>query len=212
MSVSVKPVTAARWDDFVTFAGPRGLYSGCWCTYFRRTGSEFEAGCRNQGAGNRQFLSQLTSAGRVPGLLGYADDGQPVGWISVGPRSDFGRILRSPVLKPVADEPEDDDVWSVVCFYIARSARRTGVATALLDAAVSYAFDSGARVLEAYPVDTRGDKRPSTELYTGTLELFARAGFTETFRRSPRRPVVRLAAPRARRTRAKHRSRSSMAS
>ena len=96
MGVTARPVTAARWDDFAAFAGPRGLYSGCWCTYFRRKGAEFEAGCRNKGVGNREFLSRLTEEGRVPGLLAYGDDRDPVGWVSVGPRSDFGRVLRSP--------------------------------------------------------------------------------------------------------------------
>ncbi len=207
MGVTVRPVTTARWDDLGRFAGPSGLYSGCWCTYFRRTGSEFDAGCRNKGVGNREFLSRLTSRGEVPGLLAYGDDGEPVGWISVGPRSHFGRILRSPNLKPAADD-SDEDVWSVVCFYIARSARRTGVATTLLERAVSYAFQHGARVVEGYPVDTRGARRPSAELFTGTLDLFTRAGFTEEFRRSPRRPVVRLVAANSSHTRVKTRSRS----
>jgi GNAT superfamily N-acetyltransferase len=210
MRLTVKPVTAARWDDFVAFAGPSGLYSGCWCTYFRRTGRDFEAGCRSGGAGNQELLRRITAEGRVPGLLAYGEDG-PVGWVSVAPRIEFGRILRSPILKPVDGEPEED-VWSVVCFYIARSARRTGVATELLAAAVSYAFDSGARVVEGYPVDTAGAKRPSAELYTGTLELFTRAGFTETFRRSPHRPVVRRSSAGSVRTRAKQRSRSSIGS
>lgn len=208
MQVTVQPVTADRWDDLVAFAGPSGLYSGCWCTYFRRTGRDFEAGCRSGGDGNREFLRRITAEGRVPGLLGYSED-KPVGWVSAAPRGEFGRILRSPILKPV-DDDQNEDVWSVVCFYIARSSRRAGVATALLDAAVSHAFASGARVVEGYPVDAKGAKRPSAELYTGTLDLFTRAGFTEAFRRSPRRPVVRLAAPRGARTRAKRRSRSSM--
>jgi GNAT superfamily N-acetyltransferase len=211
VGVTVQPVTPERWDDFVAFAGPSGLYSGCWCTYFRRKGSDFEAGCRNKGAGNREFMSELTAAGRVPGLLGYTDDGAPVGWVSVGPRDDFGRILRSPNLKP-ADDERGAEVWSIVCFYIARSARRTGVATALLDASVSYAIDHGADVIEGYPVDTRGGKRPSAELYTGTLDLFSRAGFTEAFRRSPRRPVMRLIEVSSAGSRAKSRRRSSMSS
>jgi GNAT superfamily N-acetyltransferase len=207
VGVIVQPVTAARWDDFVAFAGPSGLYSGCWCTYFRRKGSDFEAGCRDKGTGNREFLEQLTTAGRVPGLLGYGNDGDPLGWVSIGPREDFGRILRSPNLRP-ADDEQNQQVWSIVCFYIARSARRTGVATALLDAAVSYAFDQGATVVEGYPIDTRGAKRPSAELYTGTLDLFHRAGFTEVLRRSPRRPVMRKTAGSSTGSRAKARRRS----
>jgi GNAT superfamily N-acetyltransferase len=127
--------------------------------------------------------------------------------VSVGARSDFGRILRSPILKPAVEESAETNVWSVVCFYIARSARRSGVATALLDAAVTYAFRQGARTIEGYPVDTRGQRRPSAALYTGTLDLFARAAFAEAFRRSPHRPVVRREATTVE-TRAKPRRRS----
>ena len=57
---------------------------------------------------------------------------------------------------------------------------------------MTYAAKQGAQVIEGYPVDTGGRRRPSAELYTGTLDLFTRAGFTEAFRRSPRRPVVRF--------------------
>ena len=51
----------------------------------------------------------------IPGLIGYLD-GRPVGWISLGPREDYAKLKRSPVMKPVDDKP----VWSIVCFYVDR--------------------------------------------------------------------------------------------
>jgi len=189
--LTVLPCTPDRWADLEQLFGPRGAYGGCWCTYFRRTGKEFEAGCRRQGAGNKEFLRTRTAT-EVPGLLGYVDD-RVVGWVSVGSRTAFGRILRSPVARPAAGEDSHDPtIWSVVCFFVAKDARRCGVAAELLDAAVAFAADHGARAIEGYPVSTAGERVSSNELYFGTTEMFAATGFSEVERRRPRRPIMRL--------------------
>lgn len=186
------PLTPARWDDLATLFGPSGAYSSCWCTWWRQPASAFELGCANGGAGNRALLRRLTDRGHSPGLIGYRD-GMPVGWVSVGPRPEYGRILRSPVLGPgPGDDPVDAAVWSVVCFWMPRRERGRGVGSALLEAAVRHARDGGARTLEGYPVDTGGQRRPASGLFTGTLEMFRRAGFRLVPERSPRRPVVQL--------------------
>ncbi len=106
----------------------------------------------------------------------------------MAPRSAFGRLDRSPVLKPVDAEP----VWSVNCFVIDRRHRRTGVATALLDAAVPYVRQQGGIILEGYPIDTGGQRADAASVFTGTLSMFERAGFREVSRRSPKRPIMRL--------------------
>ena len=171
--------------------------------WWRRTSAEFDAGCRDGATGNRTALQRLTANGRVPGLLAYDGDA-PVGWVSVAPRPEFGRVLRSPALKPrEADRgadrradrgaPDDGDVWAVVCFWVPRGRRGRGVATALLAGAVDHARAGGARVLEGYPVDPSA-RKPSADLFTGTLAMFRRAGFTEVQAPTLRGPrhVVRL--------------------
>ena len=106
-------------------------------------------------------------------------DGEAVGWVSLGPRTDYDRIEHSTVLKRIDDKP----VWSIVCFVVGRQARNQGVATALLDAAVDYARSHGATLLEAYPKDTSGGRVSSAEAWTGTLGMFERAGFEVVERR-----------------------------
>ncbi len=67
----------------------------------------------------------------------------------------------------------------------------------MLDAAIEHAKAHGATLLEAYPVDTAGERVPAAHAYRGTLRMFEAAGFTEVARRranasSPERPIVRL--------------------
>ncbi len=183
-ALQVHPLTPERWEDLEALFGPRGAVGGCWCMWWRQTAREFE---HNAGEANRRALRGLAEAGRAPGLLAYRA-GRAVGWVSVAPREEFGRLERSPNLRRVDEAP----VWSVVCFYVARDERRTGTGSALLRAAVEHAAAYGARCVEGYPVDTGAGRSRAGDIYTGVLSTFLDAGFREVARRSPKRPIVRL--------------------
>ena len=148
--------------------------------WWRQTETEHFAGVHGD---NRRRLRELARRKLAPGLLAYLD-GEVVGWCSVGPRADFGRLRRSTTLKPV----DDEEVWSIVCFYIARHSRRAGIASALLEGAIEYARTHGARMIEGYPID--GGKRTIAG-HTGPLPMFERAGFREVGRRAKQRPILR---------------------
>jgi GNAT superfamily N-acetyltransferase len=90
-------------------------------------------------------------------------------------------------MAPVDDRP----VWSVVCFFVDRAARRSGATSALLRAAVEHAGRRGARIVEGYPLDARGKRLPDTFAWFGLASAFRKAGFREAARRSPTRPVMR---------------------
>ena len=194
--VEVHPLTPERWDDFETLFGARGACGGCWCMWWRLARSEFE---RRKGAGNRRAMRALVRSGRVPGLLAYRG-GEPVGWISVAPREEFPSLGRSRILKPVDDRP----VWSVVCFFVRRDQRRSGLSLRLLKAAVDHVRRSGGRIVEGYPVEPRKADAPDLFLFHGLRTVFDRAGFREVARRSETRPImrrgVRPAVPPARRS------------
>jgi GNAT superfamily N-acetyltransferase len=185
----VRPVTPGRWEDLVQLFGwDRGGYSGCWCMWFRITQQEFSKGAPRGGAGgNRAAMKRLVERGTVPGLLAYRE-GRPVGWVSVAPREQFGRVERSPVTKEVDDQP---GVWSVVCWYIDRHHRGQGVGYALLHAAVDHAARRGAGIVEGYPVDPSHRTHTNAEAFVGVESMFRQAGFKEVARRSPGRPVMR---------------------
>ena len=182
--VEIRPATPDRWDDVVAVAGERGFTSGCWCTWWRLSAKAWNG---MPAAERRALLAGLVADGCVPGLLAYVD-GEPVGWAAVAPRDEYPRLDRSPKLGRVDDTP----VWSLTCFTVDRRHRRRGVAEALLAAAVEHAASRGATVVEGYPIDTAGGRQAGADLFTGTLAMFERAGFTEVARRGGR-PVVRRA-------------------
>jgi hypothetical protein len=110
-----RPVSpaASRAGDLVALFGERGPCAGCWCMWWRVTASQF--GCRAGGRTPRR-PERLVATGRRPGLL--ARDGIPVGRVALAPRTEYGRLQRSPKLKPVDDTP----VWSTVCAHGSRRA------------------------------------------------------------------------------------------
>jgi ribosomal protein S18 acetylase RimI-like enzyme len=192
--LEILPLTPERLPDLAALFGQGGDPKWCWCASFRVRGLDFTTA---DPAENRRVLERAVDSnaveGRAPGLVAYRD-GEAIGWVSVGPRDDYERLQHSRVLAPVDDRP----TWAIVCFVVGRRARRQGVAEALLDAAVRYAAERGARLIEGYPVDTGGGRIPSANAYMGTLGMYERAGFREVERRranrtSVERPIVRRA-------------------
>jgi GNAT superfamily N-acetyltransferase len=175
------PVTEERWPDLVELFD-RPVVRTCFCMFYRKTGTD-----TGVGAENRRAMKALVDGGNVPGLIGY-EDGVPVAWVSLGPREDYPKLRRSPIMKPVDDRP----VWSIVCFFVDRSVRGKGLAERMLRAAVDHARANGARLVEAYPVDTPGQEDPDV-MFFGAKSMYDRAGFGEVARRRPTRPVVRRA-------------------
>ena len=133
LSYEFHPLTKHRWGDFEALFGARGAYSGCWCMWWRLTRREFEEG---QGEGNRKAMHSIVSDGEVPGILAY-ERGKVVGWCSVSPRESYGSLNRSPVLKRL----DDTEVWSIVCFYVAKEHRRKGLVKKLILAAIPYTIN-----------------------------------------------------------------------
>lgn len=184
MRLVVRPLTRDRWDDLVELFSRRGgsIVRGCWCMYYRRSGVGSHG---SWGDANKRALKSLVDRGTVPGLIAYRG-GRPAGWISLGPREDYPRLERSPVMKRVDEKP----VWSIVCFFVDSKERGQGITRALLRGAIDYARSNGATLLEAYPIDKKARSHPDF-MWFGAKSLYDRAGFTEVARRKETRPVVR---------------------
>lgn len=175
------PVTPERWPDLEKFFG-RGGHAGCWCMWWRLKQSEFTSQTADQ---RKQGMKAIVDSGEIPGLLAYAD-GEPIAWCSIGPRERFGRLERSPKLKRVDNQP----VWSIVCFFVAKPFRGKGLMRRFLKAAMDYAREHGAKIVEGYPIESAGQLSGASG-YTGVASSFRKSGFVEVLRRSERQPIMR---------------------
>jgi GNAT superfamily N-acetyltransferase len=181
--LEIQPLTPANFDALAALFGEGGDPRWCWCAFWRVRGA---AGGKAEAEQNRERLRSLAGRdGPAPGLVAIRDR-RAVGWVSLAPRAELPRLVHSKVLAPIDDRP----VWSIVCFVVSRPARGQGVATALVNAAVAYAREHGATIVEAYPIDTGSAP-------TGTLAMFERAGFevAATRQATPAarpRPIMRL--------------------
>ncbi|HET9976662.1 MAG TPA: GNAT family N-acetyltransferase [Burkholderiaceae bacterium] len=189
MPLTLHPLTPARWPDLEAIFQAKGcsIARGCWCLYYRESGKVEVPEGQTLAQARRARLRALTEAkGTPPGLIGYRGK-TPVGWISLGPREDFAKLKRSPVMKPVDDAP----VWSIVCFVVPAEYRGQGVARELLRGAIAWAAQRGVTLLEAYPID-KPQRSHDEFIWHGAKSMFDAAGFEEVARRKPQRPVVRL--------------------
>ena len=175
--LDIQQVTAERFEDLAALFRT-GLARVCWDMEPRQTAAE-DAACRRRWRvegisrkdGRRQAFLDLLARAHMPGLLAYRK-GQAVGWVSIGPRSDYPRIERSRALPPL----DDLAVWAIPCVYVHPAERGQGVAVALLRAAVEHAGRCGAPAVEGYPRDPT-EPIPAEEAFYGTVAMFTRAGF-----------------------------------
>jgi len=184
MREAIHPVTRERWRDLERLFGPRGAYWNCWCMFWRLRRRDFRALAPDE---RKAALRAWVRSGAEPGLLAYRD-GKPVAWCALAPRSEYAALAASPKLKPVG---EIAGTWSITCYFIAKEHRRTGLMTALLDAAARHARRKGARRLEGYPVSA--EALAGCEGYTGLVPVYKRAGFRVVARPSPSMRVMQKA-------------------
>jgi GNAT superfamily N-acetyltransferase len=151
--------------------------------YWKLRGKEYE---ETRGFETRQMHKSIVDSGVATGLLAYLH-GDVVGWIAIEPREAYPKLAHSRALKPVDDQP----VWSVTCFFVAKKYRRQGITVELLKAAVEHVRKQGGKIVEGYPVEAQKDM-PAPFIYTGIASAFEQAGFREVARRTPTRPIFRF--------------------
>ena len=181
----VRPLTSETWPALADLFGRAGASNGCWCMYWR-LGPRYRERPRTE---NERDLCDLAASARPPGLLAFedaADGARAVGWCLLAPRADLGWLSSARFLAPVDDLP----VWSVPCFFVRRTHRRTGVMDVLVESAAEAAGRAGAPALEAYPVDT-GVPGHTRNLFPGVASVFARHGFAVVAQRRADRPIMR---------------------
>jgi GNAT superfamily N-acetyltransferase len=187
--IVIAPATADRFDDAEHALSGGGDGRSCQCQWWTITNAEFQRTSQDE---RRALLRDEFSAAPPPALIAYVD-GEAAGWVRVGPRTAQIRIGRTRDIATHTRVPLDDaDVWAVSCFVVRREHRGKGLTARLLAAAVDFARDQGARLVEAYPVDTTAGTKRTNDLYHGILSVFEAGGFREVARPKPDRVIVEL--------------------
>jgi hypothetical protein len=168
MKLTVRPVTPRNWTAMEALFSARGAPHYCWCTPYR-----FRDAHELDGDGKRARMHELVKNHPI-GVLAF-DGKTPVGWCSVAPRETYVKLARSRTMPRVSEAP----TWTVLCFFVPRDRRHTGVTRALLVGAVRYASGKGAVEVEGYPYDTAG----ISSTHRGRSEVFADSGFQQEGKR-----------------------------
>jgi GNAT superfamily N-acetyltransferase len=196
-SILVVPANEASCEDLAAVLGNRGYAAYCQCQRWK-----FESWAERRATSIAERVWRLQSqahcgdpdAASTSGLVAYLA-GEPAGWCAIEPRPAYlPRLLNSPVPWNGRDEdPADEGVWAVTCFVVRAGFRRRGISRALARAAVDFARERGARVLEGYPMVVEpGQDVTWGELNVGARTIFADAGFEEVSRPTLRRVVMRI--------------------
>jgi len=192
---TVVPANRVLWEDVQCVFGERGDSHRCQCQWFKVDDADWKhLSVKERKARLReQTHCNEPKSPTTTGLVAFLDR-EPVGWCAVEPRVNYQRLLTMHTPWAGRDEdPEDDGVWVVSCFAVRVGFRHKGVCRALARAAVDFARSRGARAVEGYPqVPQPGKRFNSSELYVGTLSVFADAGFAEVSAPSKRRRVMRI--------------------
>ncbi|WP_132993618.1 GNAT family N-acetyltransferase [Gordonia zhaorongruii] len=172
-----RPATQELFDDVEEMLGPkkRPDAAACWCLTYRLGNVESQ---KLDPPGRRAAVFELCGARPEPGILVYdssADGviGDVVGWAGVARRSLIAALADEQAFPRMAD----GDPWTIFCLRTRGGRRRQGIGQQILSSAVDFARESGAGVIEAYPVDPEAHIAP-IYAYPGFRSMFERAGFT----------------------------------
>ncbi|MDQ2778060.1 MAG: GNAT family N-acetyltransferase [Pseudomonadota bacterium] len=171
--IEVHPVSAERLADFLQFFDQEAFpdnpgWQSCYCQFALVDHAQVQWSERTLQQ-NRQAACARIPAGTMQGLLAYRE-GRPVGWCNAAPRT---------LLDAFADEPDPPghpatQVGQITCFVVAPAQRRSGVATALLQAACERFRQQGLAIVEAV---TNPDAATDAQSHHGPVALFQAAGF-----------------------------------
>ncbi|UUT35137.1 GNAT family N-acetyltransferase [Microbacterium elymi] len=187
-TITIEPATQSRFEDAEHALSGGGDGASCQCQWWLMRGKDWDVTTRPQ---REQMLHDELASAPTPALIAYVD-GEPAGWVRVGPRVRQPRLAHTRAFAATPHAWDDPDVWAVTCFVVRKEYRGQGLNARLLDAAIAHARANGARVLEAYPTDTTVGKTPVNDLYIGILSVFLAAGFHEVARPKPHRTIVEL--------------------
>ena len=149
---SVKPLDETTWPHFARLVERHnGVWGGCWCMAFHAKGVG--------GTQNRSEKESRVKEGRAHAALVY-DGTTCVGWCQFGPTEELPRIKAQRAYREGLTALPD---WRITCFFVDKSYRGKGVASAALEGALKEIARLGEERWRAIPKMWKGGRprRPS---------------------------------------------------
>jgi GNAT superfamily N-acetyltransferase len=166
----IRALEPALLPDFMAFFDGEAFadnpeWGFCFCQYLHVDHNVVQWSQRTA-AENRTAASDRICTRRMQGYLAYIDV-KPVAWCNAAPRS---------MMQAFADEagPEDARTGQFGCFVVAKPYRRSGIASALLQAALEGFRTQGLRVANAMPYEKA---ETDGQHHFGPVSMYLAAGF-----------------------------------
>jgi GNAT superfamily N-acetyltransferase len=182
-SFAVRPLDETAWPDFAQLVERhRGVWGGCWCMSFHPEG----IGRGRTAEQNQAGKACRVREGRAHAALVY-DGATCVGWCQFGPPDELPRIKNQRDYRAGLTRLPD---WRITCFFVDKTYRGQGVASAALGGALDEIARLGGGTVESYPEDVARRPVPGSFLHNATVSMFERHGFERTRRLGKNRWVV----------------------
>lgn len=166
----IRPLEPAMLPDFLAFFEGDAFadnpdWGFCFCQFLHVDHGVVQWSQRTAEQ-NRSAARDRICARRMQGYLAYVD-GKPIAWCNATPRT---------LMEAFADEsgPDDAVTGQLGCFVVAKPYRRSGIASALLQAALHGFRQQGLRVAKAMPYE---NAQTDAQHHFGPLRMFVAAGF-----------------------------------
>ncbi|MFX1568608.1 MAG: GNAT family N-acetyltransferase [Promethearchaeota archaeon] len=141
-------------------------WATCYCHFYHFPGKPKQF-FKRTAEENRNSSEKLILSRKMNGYLVYIDE-KPVGWCNVNSKENYAKI-------PFKEKAQNK-IASLICFVVAPSYRKQGIARSLLRHACSDTKDNGYKIFEVYP--RKGEKLSDAHSYRGPVSLYLSEGFS----------------------------------
>ena len=174
MDITIKPLTPDILDEFLYYFDNVAFsdnpnWATCYCHFYHFKGKNKQF-FKRTAEENRKSSKELILSKKMNGLIAFQDN-KPVGWCNVNSKENYAKI-------PYKGGARDSEkkIASIICFVIAPTHRKQGIARKLLQFACSNSKNNGYELIEVYP--RLGEKMSDAHSYRGPVSLYTSEGFS----------------------------------
>jgi len=173
MNIEIKKLNSKLIDDYISFFQNIRITDDpecgkCHCLFFH-TEQKAKEWIKRTSDQNKETAINSIKEGILSGFLAY-EGIKPIAWCNVNSKEKFN-FNKSRFYNNLK---KNNQIISIVCFYVLKEFRKKGITTQLLKNIIEYYKNSHYKCIEAYPSINESD---DIKNYHGPLDLFLKMGF-----------------------------------